>query len=91
MKIHMSQSLKHREGPGGARVVGIPRRKDEGRDRDKAVLGTAHRQDCTGWEENGMLRLDQIMEVMGYHLRKSGLNCVGIQESWQVVRMNLPY
>ena len=46
--------------------MGIPCRKDKGRDGHKAVLGTISRQDCTGWEENGTLRLDPIMVVSGY-------------------------
>ena len=65
---------------GQASVVGILCRKDKGRDEDKAVLGMMYRQDCTGWEGHGTLRLDQVTEVIRYQVRKSGLNCVGKQE-----------
>lgn len=40
-----------------------------------------NKQDYMAWEENEMLRFDQIMEIMGHQGRKYGLNCVGKQES----------
>lgn len=74
VKGPMSQSLKHREVSGQDKCRGnIPSRKDKGRARDKAVWGTTHRRDRRQKEDNGTLRLDQVLAGGGYQDRKSSL------------------